>query len=293
MTVGDGILWSTVLALVALAAWRATVSRRWKAVGIVTSVIAGLLALAAAGFWSWGRYEDRPQVATKLARISLGMTPVDVTLALGTPTSQTTANGKDGTVATYVYRHTDDSDYALIVMFEQRQGKMRTSIICEDKGASSLLGFSRYASKGQILAKLGSPTHVSIRADGLSELMSYKKWKASFELEQGVVQGLCIFNSNVVVYTTEYKPPEVAHSSATAETKSGPDTEVPVNIPRVLSAGEFTAKYGSPDRPVAIAPPCKDNRATCKPADRMWQLFQGKLEPDDVMTPNGLIYRGK
>jgi len=66
---------------------------------------------------------------------------------------------------------------------------------------------------------------------------------------------------------------------------------VPDNLPHELTGDEFVASdIGPEEKPIAIAPPCKGNAATCEPQDRMWSLFPGTLEPGWVMTPNGLIY---
>jgi hypothetical protein len=66
-----------------------------------------------------------------------------------------------------------------------------------------------------------------------------------------------------------------------------------LNIPRAVSGDEFLKNYGPEDKPIAIAPPCKDNKQSCDPADRLWNYFPGDVEPGAIVTPNGLIYRGK
>jgi hypothetical protein len=73
-----------------------------------------------------------------------------------------------------------------------------------------------------------------------------------------------------------------------------PESTIPINLPREVTVREFMDTVNPrTDKPVAIAPPCKDNQLECAPADRMWGEFPGKLEPGDIMTPNGLIYRLK
>jgi hypothetical protein len=66
-----------------------------------------------------------------------------------------------------------------------------------------------------------------------------------------------------------------------------------IHLPRAPSVGEFMQNYGPQDKPIAIAPPCNGNKPTCDPGDRMWDKFPGTLEAGTIITPNGLIYRGK
>jgi len=94
MTLGDGILSSTVLILSAVAVWRATTNKKWKLIGKITAVIFALFATLGVAWYAYVQYEDRPQDLRQLADVKLGMTPVEVTLALGQP------NNKDEIAAT-------------------------------------------------------------------------------------------------------------------------------------------------------------------------------------------------
>jgi hypothetical protein len=65
---------------------------------------------------------------------------------------------------------------------------------------------------------------------------------------------------------------------------------LPANLPHLMSVEEFMDRDPA-EKPVAIAPPCKGDRATCEPGERIWEFFPGKLEAGDTISPNGLIYQ--
>ena len=91
-------------------------------------------------------------------------------------------------------------------------------------------------------------------------------------------------------------PEGASEDSVRAEVaRQQPAATIPaqIHLPRAARVGEFMGNYGPQDKPIAIAPPCNRNKPTCDPWDRMWDKFPGTLENDTIITPNGLIYRGK
>ena len=79
------------------------------------------------------------------------------------------------------------------------------TIVCEQDGYSSLLGFSRFSNEADVIKKLGPPDHTSIRANGLEKMISYSKWKASYQIAKGAVTAVCMSSSGEVSFKDEYK----------------------------------------------------------------------------------------
>jgi len=218
VSVGAGIIWSTLIVLLAVAIWRTTVNKKWKAVGKVLAVIIGLGVLIGTAWWGWEEYQNRPQVVESLGGVSVGMTDVEVTLALGKPgeDSGPRTSEKVGQWKVFVYTKEHDDDYYLLVRFDGVNGVFTVDMICEEKGYSSLLGFSRYSSEQALVDKLGQPEKVSITASGLEKMISYPKWKAVFRIEKGEVTGVCTSKDGTVEFAEEYGEtvPEPTNSPA-------------------------------------------------------------------------------
>lgn len=263
MTLGDGILFSTVLIILTIAAWRLTVNRKWKLIGMITGVVVALLAILVGVWMAYLRYESRPQDVTEVGGIRLGMTPVEVTLAKGEPTSvenQVATEDVEKQVS-YLYKTPGEDGYSLVVAFRERASQMRASIICERNGVASILGFGPYSSESAIEAKLGPPGNVSINSAGLAKIISYPKWHAAFELEKGWVREICASSSGTVSFIDQYKE----------QPKNSTDTSgLPYPAPR-----------------------CKNGAKLCKPWEREWS--PGAVLPaGSVIDSDGMIWpKGK
>lgn len=85
MTLGDGILWSTVLILTAAAIYQFSVRKLWNTVGKVSTVVVLIGAVVGGGFVGWNHYKLRPHIVNEIGELRLGMTPLEVTLAKGEP----------------------------------------------------------------------------------------------------------------------------------------------------------------------------------------------------------------
>ena len=147
-----------------------------------------------------------PVLVTRLAGIGLGMSPTDVTVTLGKPsTAAATAVDERGRAhLTYVYTKDQNADYSLeVTFFGPDRLSMRAVVICEKGGFASLLGFDRYASEDAVLGQLGPPTYSSVRRDGLEKVISYNTWNASFKIARGKVAGICIHQGKFVQYDKE------------------------------------------------------------------------------------------
>lgn len=88
MTLGSGILWSTVIVLLAVTIYQVSVRNKWGTAGKAFGVLILLGAIIGGAAWGWYVYQDRPQVVTELGGIRLGMTQLDVKLLKGAPTSE-------------------------------------------------------------------------------------------------------------------------------------------------------------------------------------------------------------
>jgi len=147
-----------------------------------------------------------PQTIAAFAGVQLGMSPTDVTLALGKPFAsskiETDGNGRAHLI--YVYSKGKNDDHSLDVTFHgANPSSMRAAVVCEQGGFSSLLGFDKFSREQDIVRLLGHPTFTSIRGDGLEKTISYSQWNASFKIALGKVMGLCIHQGNFIQYDKE------------------------------------------------------------------------------------------
>jgi len=202
MSIGAGLLWSTIIALIAIAIWRTTVNKKWKTVGKVVGGIALLGVIVGVAIWGWLKYQDRPQVVTQLAGIAIGMSKAEVTLALGKPTRDTIGftDGKLGPMR-LAYVDEYNKDKMTLIYFDYDDNAVER--ICELDGYESLLGFSKYSDEQDIIEKLGAPGDVSIHKEGLRKIISYPQWKAAYIIEKGDVRGVCTSKSGIVKYEDE------------------------------------------------------------------------------------------
>lgn len=160
-----------------------------------------------------------PQHISQLASIRLGMLPTDVTLLLGTPSvaGSTEIDETGQAHLTYIYTKNHNADYALnITFYGPGRLSMQAVVVCENGGLSSLLGLDRYSSEPAVLGALGTPSHSSIRSDGLEKVISYSAWNASFKIARGKVIGICIHQGKFIQYDKESPLPLRRQVSAQA-----------------------------------------------------------------------------
>jgi hypothetical protein len=156
--------------------------------------------------------DHRPtaMVIGEMGGVRLGMSPTDVTLALGKPAaSSKIENDTSGhTHLTYVYTKAHNEEYALnITFYGAAQGGMRAVVVCEQGGFSNLLGFDKFSREQDILRVLGAPNYSSVRGDGLEKAISYSAWNASFKIARGTVVALCIHQGQFIQYDQEVPAP--------------------------------------------------------------------------------------
>lgn len=177
--------------------------------GKIGIALGALGLLAGAGFFVATADNDsrpRPQTIGELGGVRLGMSPTDVTLALGKPfaSSRIQQDRDGGTHLIYVYSKGKNDDHSLDITFHgAATSSLRVAVVCEQGGFASLLGFDKFSREEDVLRILGNPTHSSIRSDGLEKAVSYSKWNASFKIALGKVVGVCIHQGNFIQYDKE------------------------------------------------------------------------------------------
>jgi hypothetical protein len=166
-----------------------------------------------------GDRRPAPQRITQLSGIRLGMLPTDVTLLLGRPSiaGSTEIDESGQAHLTYIYAKDHNADYALnITFYGPSRLSVQAVVVCENGGLSSLLGLDRYSSEPAVLGALGTPSHSSIRGDGLEKVISYDAWNASFKIARGKVVGICIHQGKFIQYDKESQVPLRPQVSAQA-----------------------------------------------------------------------------
>jgi len=221
MTLGTGIFSSTVLVLLAIAIWQITARHKWKLAGKIAAGFVVVCAVIGFGLYAWNYIANlppAPSVVTELAGVKLGMSPTDVTLALGKPdvAGEPKIKNKE-TRIDYVYSdpQVDISFYGL------DKYTTKVSSICTSVVYTTLLGFDNYSSEVSVIDRLGKPDQTSIAKDGLSKIISYPKWNVAFTISKGAVSEKCISRSGLE-FTAELLSPEAqkaADQKAAVEAK--------------------------------------------------------------------------
>ena len=201
MTLGSALILITFILLTVAGVYYVTKHKRWRLIGKIAVVILLIAILIGLGTWGWYQYQDRPQVVNSVGDVSLGMTPVEVTLAIGKP-KVNLEGAEEDTDLRYIYlNYSDEIDY--FVRFSNESDEYRAVVICSSNYLREILGFSKYDSESKVIKKLGEPTSISVREDGLEKMISYKQWKAAFGIEQGDVETVCATESGEVKYIKE------------------------------------------------------------------------------------------
>jgi hypothetical protein len=206
MSLGTSLLWLAALVLIALGARQISLKKKWRHAGFVIAALIVVVVLVCVCAWGWTAYQNRPRPQEGLGAIKLGMSPVEVSLALGKPDQEETPDNF-GNTRTYTY-----NDYSGLekysVLFSPLNEKPAdvVQIICSEDYTDQIFGLGKYDSEEKVTKKLGAPTSQSVRSDGLVKTISYQQWKVSFEVEKGEVQKVCVSNSGALGYKKEYTP---------------------------------------------------------------------------------------
>jgi hypothetical protein len=150
--------------------------------------------------------QPKPQIIAELGGVRLGMSPTDVTLAMGKPFASSKVERDETGRAhlVYVYARNKNDDHSLDITFHGANvSDMRVAVICEQGGFANLMGFDKFSRELDVVRMLGNPAFSSIRDDGLEKAISYSRWNASFKIALGKVVGFCIHQGSFIRYDKE------------------------------------------------------------------------------------------
>lgn len=192
------------------------VQRKWSFWAIILYIVIIILGgLAALLIPAYENYTIRHQVITELNGLTLGMRPVEVTLAKGEPSnsSEKPQQSQDGAYFSLNYyfyypgSYGEESELLLVHFSGEDVKSLIADRICSDsidrfyvKGISYL----KYTKESEIIEKLGQPTGISIYKNGLSKWLSYEPMNVAFELQKDSINQVCISKSNIS-YVEEYE----------------------------------------------------------------------------------------
>lgn len=201
MSTGDSLILIAIVLAICFVIYKIHQKQKWKLFGKIVGVLIIIGLLIGAGTYAYYWYDNLPYEATQLGKVSLDMTPVEVTLQLGKPNGD---NTNESGVRRFVYMDYGSVDY--FVKFEKdTSGIERVTTVCSGDYMNDIFGLGVYDSEKNIIKKLGEPSNTSVNKDGLSKMISYEKWKVAFLIEKGEVKQTCITKSGKVAFAEEYK----------------------------------------------------------------------------------------
>ncbi len=200
MTLGAALLWITIILLIIFGIRFVTKNKKWKLVGKITGIIVLIALLISAGVWIWNWNKNRPYQVQTLGDISLGMSPLDITLALGKPNADNDT-AADGDRRIVYLDYVGTLNY--FVRFSRENDEEYAATICTRDYSHKIFGLGKYNTEKEVTKKLGEPTSISVRSDGLAKMISYAPWKVAYEIEKGDVKGVCITKNTEVRFLEE------------------------------------------------------------------------------------------
>ena len=203
MTLGEGIIWSTLLIITFISILLLTKHKKWKSFSKILLSFVGVGGIIAISMWQFSIYENRPKLMTSLNKVNLGMREVDVTLAKGEPDK--VFNHDDSEIAYKTLVYGDLLESFTFVSLRKVSDLIVVTDICSNDKYSNVLGFSGYSSETGIIKKLGRPENVSINEKGTSKIISYPKWNASFNIKKNNVTLVCVTSRQNRKFSAEYK----------------------------------------------------------------------------------------
>jgi len=203
MTLGSSLIWITVLILLAFGIRYVTHKKKWRLVLKIIGGLFGLGILVGLAIWGWYVYKERPQPVDTLGAISLGMTPLEVTLALGKPNGTNENNMLDNH-RRYLYTDYSGTSKYIVKFSDATNSIEHVESVCSRDYSKTVFGLGKYSSEAEVTKKLGMPISQSIHKDGLKKMISYPEWKVSFEIEKGDVISACVSEDGDMQYLEEY-----------------------------------------------------------------------------------------
>lgn len=202
MSTGASLILIAVFSAIVFVVYKIHQKQKWKLVGEIIGGLFALGLLIGAGIYAYYWYENLPYEATQLGKVSLDMTPVEVTLELGKPDQDFI---DDNGVKRFLYIDYG-STYDYQIKFEKdNSGTERVVVVCSEDYINDIFGLGVYNPESKIINKLGKPTNISVNKDGLLKFISYSKWKVAFVIEKGDVKATCITKTGKVAFNEEYQ----------------------------------------------------------------------------------------
>jgi len=195
MSSGESLILIAVVSGLGYLVYHIHRKKKWKLLLKIAGVLVLIGIIIAASVFAYFWYINRPHEANKLGKISLGMSPVDVTLQLGKPSAELV---DDDGGKRFVYSGYSAIDY--LIKFENDS----VAFVCTYQYLNEVFGLGVYDSEEKVLKKLGSPSNTSINKEGLTKFISYDKYKVSFGIERGEVDSVCVTKSGKVSFAEEY-----------------------------------------------------------------------------------------
>lgn len=181
--------------------------RGWRLVGLVIGGFALLGVTIGLGYWSWLEYQNRPQVATGIAGIELGMTKAEVTLLKGAPDSQDGApEWRDDWSGYFLFMTYEEGrneyDYRPleVILVGETTDTLRVQRICTNNhehrfsGTDYFSSIGVYSSEQKVIEKFGRPSAEKVAEDELSKTIYFPWRNLFFIISEGAVETICVFN---------------------------------------------------------------------------------------------------
>lgn len=177
--------------------------RKWGRLIVTLGGTAALLVgLAAIANFLYLEYQNRPQVATGIDGIELGMTKTEVTLLKGAPDSHDAEpewrDDWSGYLTWIRYRGEYDFQWVDVILVGETADELRVKRICTNdsdhrfsgRGYSSSIGV--YSSEQEVIEKFGRPVTEEVAEDGLSKKIYFWRWNLYFVISEGEVDVICV-----------------------------------------------------------------------------------------------------
>ena len=186
MTLGDGILASTVLVLLSIAIWQIVGRLKFLFTLRNIAVAVALSCLATLGFMAWQRYEQRPKKPDEVRNITLGMTQADVLVELGKPSDPKIRNNEKHITDLWNYESEDlsfyvayDSDNKKVVAMCEQSPRLQTP-------------FGYKMTQKDITEKLGEYASASYTKNQLMKRIDFPNFNVAFYVQGGLITAYCV-----------------------------------------------------------------------------------------------------
>jgi 4-amino-4-deoxy-L-arabinose transferase-like glycosyltransferase len=187
MELGTGVF----LGLVVLATvWLYISTRerwRWKRIAVWAGVFVVAPVVSLGAWIGITKYiETRPEVQSELWDLAVRMNPDEVLFRKGEPSHRT--------ADFWVYE--DAGRHAYVVYF--RQDKVRAIVAYTKSDSGHLLptlqGIGSWSDQGDVTAKFGAPTLVSVSKDKSKRMLNFARYGVVFQLERNAVSASGVFD---------------------------------------------------------------------------------------------------